>query len=171
MYRDVLSSQDEVILDKCNVMSITRSKSEPNFRYKMFLRKKKPSPHVSKCLTCPFLKQGQANYTFTSTKEKRRCIHDPLNCKSKNLIYLNECKKCGKQYIGETKRHLHQSFRDHRRSILNRRHFPKKSFSCIRTFQLSRSLYQRSPSPYSLRSVATATLLKRHAKLTSLTKL
>ena len=106
VYRDILSSQDEVIfqmkltlsltLDKCNVMSITRSKSEPTFRYKMSLRKKKTSPDVSKCnhprcLTCPFLKQGQANYTFTSTEEKRP-IHDPLNCKSKNLIYLNECK-------------------------------------------------------------------------------
>ena len=51
VYRDILSSQDEVIfqmkltlsltLDKCNVMSITRSKSEPTFRYKMSLRKKK----------------------------------------------------------------------------------------------------------------------------------
>ena len=71
---------------------------------------------------CPFLKQGQANYTFTSTKEKRR-IHDPLNCKSKNLIYLIECKKCSKQYIGETKRHLHQRFGEHRRSILNYDHF------------------------------------------------
>ena len=56
-----------------------------------------------------FLIQGQANYTFTSTKEKRR-IPDPLNCKSKNLSYLTECKKCGKQYIGETKHHLHQRF-------------------------------------------------------------
>ena len=83
----------------------------------------KPSPGVSKCnhprcLTCPFLKEGQAHYTFTSTKEKQR-IHDPLNCKSKNLIYLIECKKCRKQYIGETKRHLHQRFGEHRRSILN----------------------------------------------------
>ena len=83
----------------------------------------KTSPSVSKCrhprcLTCPFLKEGQANYTFTSTKEKRRII-DPLTCKSKNLIYLIECKKCGKQYIGETKRHLHQRFGEHRRAILN----------------------------------------------------
>ena len=35
-----------------------------------------------------------------------------------------ECKKCGKQYIGETKRHLHQRFGEHRRSILNYEHFP-----------------------------------------------
>ena len=50
MYRDIMSSQDEVIfqmtltvsliLDKCNVMSITRSKSQPTFRFKMSLRKK-----------------------------------------------------------------------------------------------------------------------------------
>ena len=54
LYRDILSSQDEVIfqmkltlsltLDRCNVMSITRSKSEPTFRYKMSLRKKKHLP-------------------------------------------------------------------------------------------------------------------------------
>ena len=92
-------------------------------------QQEKPSPGVSKCnhprcLTCPFLKQGQANYTFTSTKEKRR-IHDHLNCKSKTLlvIYIIECKKCGKQYTGETKRHLHQRFGEHRRSILNYGHF------------------------------------------------
>ena len=71
------------------------------------LRDLKVQKHFTKCnhprcLTRPFLKQGQANYTFTSTKEKR-CIHGPLNCKSKDLNYLIECKKCGKRYIGETK--------------------------------------------------------------------
>ena len=34
-------------------------------------------------------------------------------------------KKSGKlHYIGETKRHLHQRFGEHRRSILNYGHFP-----------------------------------------------
>ena len=51
-------------------------------------------------------------------------IHEPLNCKCKNLIYLIECKKCGKQNIGETKRHLHQRFVQHRHSILNYGQFP-----------------------------------------------
>ena len=88
-----------------------------------------PFPCVSKCnhprcLTCLFLKLGQGNYTFTSTEEKRR-IHDPLNFKYTNLIYLLDwCKKCGKQYIGETKRHLHRRFGEHRRSFLNYGHFP-----------------------------------------------
>ena len=34
-------------------------------------------------------------------------------------LYLIECKKCGKQYIGETKRQLNERFGEHRRSILN----------------------------------------------------
>ena len=64
-------------------------------------------------------KQGQANYSYTSTKKKRR-IHDLLNCRSKNLTYLIECKKCGKlHYIGETKRHLQQRFGEHPHSFLN----------------------------------------------------
>ena len=41
---------------------------------------------------CPFLKQGLSSYTFSSIKEKRR-MHDPLNCKSRNLICLFEGKK------------------------------------------------------------------------------
>ena len=71
-----------------------------------------------RCLTCPFLQEGQTKYTFSATKEERR-INDNLNCKSKNLIYFIECKKCTKQYIGETKRQLHERFGEHRRSIQN----------------------------------------------------
>ena len=73
---------------------------------------------IPRCLTCPFLQQGQLKYTFSATKEERR-ITDSLSCKSKSLIYLIECKKCGKQYIGETKRQLNERFGEHRRSILN----------------------------------------------------
>ena len=77
-----------------------------------------------RCLTCPFLQEGQAKYTFSATKEER-CINDNLNCKSKNLIYLIECKKCTKQYIGETKRQLHERFGEHRRSIQNHHQLTK----------------------------------------------
>ena len=76
-----------------------------------------------RCLTCPFLQDGQDKYIFFSTNEERR-IKDTLTCKSKNLIYLIECKKCATrnlpcQYIGETKRHLHERFGEHRRSVQN----------------------------------------------------
>ena len=46
-----------------------------------------------RCLTCPFLQHGQDKYIFFSTNEERR-IKDTLTCKSKNLIYLIERKKC-----------------------------------------------------------------------------
>ena len=74
-----------------------------------------------RCLTCPFLQEGQNKYTFSATKKERH-INDTLNCKSKNLIYLIECKKCAKQYIGETKRQLNERFGEHRHSILNHHH-------------------------------------------------
>ena len=66
---------------------------------------------------------GKTNTSFFSTNEERR-IKDTLTCKSKNLIYLIECKKCATrnlpcQYIGETKRHLHERFGEHRRSVQN----------------------------------------------------
>ena len=71
-----------------------------------------------RCLTCSFLREGQTNYTFFTTKEARK-ITDSISCHSKNLIYLIECKRCHLQYIGETKRQLSERFREHRRSILN----------------------------------------------------
>lgn len=48
-------------------------------------------------------KHGESSTTFSGVIiniEERR-IGDPLNCKSKNLIYLLECKKFGKQYVRE----------------------------------------------------------------------
>ena len=73
---------------------------------------------VSFGLTCPFLQEGQPNYSFTATNEQRKII-DHVSCKSKNLIYLIQCNKCKCQYIGETKRQLNERFGEHRRSILN----------------------------------------------------
>lgn len=71
-----------------------------------------------RCLNCQLLQEDQTKYTFSATKEERR-INGTLNCKSENLIYLIECKKCTKQYIGERKPQLHERFGEHRRSIQN----------------------------------------------------
>ena len=71
-----------------------------------------------RCLTCPFLQEGQTNYIFFNTNETRK-ITDFISCNSKNLIFLIQCKKCHSQYIGETKRKLNERFGEHRRSILN----------------------------------------------------
>ena len=34
--------------------------------------------YIPRCLTCPFLQEGQTKYTFSATKEERR-LNDNLN--------------------------------------------------------------------------------------------
>ena len=41
------------------------------------------------------------SFKSKATKEKNK-IRQNINCRSKNIIYLVECKKCGKQEIGST---------------------------------------------------------------------
>ena len=71
-----------------------------------------------RCLSCPFLQEGQTNYIFTPTNEQRKLI-DHLFCKSKKCFYLIQCNKCKCQYIWETKRQLNERFgTEQRQSIL-----------------------------------------------------
>ena len=45
------------------------------------------------CLTCPNIDDGRTTYTF-STKGETREIKQHITCKSNNLTYMIECKKC-----------------------------------------------------------------------------
>ena len=89
------------------------------------LRPKRNLPGMSKCKgcpICPFVKQGKkvravaTSYTADITQE--------VNCKTKNLVYCIDCKKCKNQYIGETDRSLQERFSEHRgyvsRKIMNK---------------------------------------------------
>jgi len=73
------------------------------------------------CLTCPFIENGRTSYTFTNTGGTRQIRHH-ITCNSTNLTYMTECKKCKKQYIGETKRTLRKRFSEHRQATNNRLH-------------------------------------------------
>lgn len=65
--------------------------------------------NVKKCLTCKHTTQiGE----IVGPKGKRK-IWDQFDCKSECLIYAILCAKCPAVYIGETKRKLHQRFREH----------------------------------------------------------
>ena len=70
------------------------------------------------CATCPYIFHGLTNYTFFSTA-KTRSINSHITCETKNLIYMIQCNRCPLQYIGETKRHLKDSFNGHRRLLDN----------------------------------------------------
>ena len=64
-------------------------------------------------------------------------IRGSLSCKSKNVIYLITCKKCGKQYVGETGDPLNIRINNHRSSIRHQRlylpvaeHFNSENHDC-----------------------------------------
>ena len=64
---------------------------------------------------------SRTTYTFSTTGETRE-IKQHITCKSNNLTYMIECKKCKKQYIGETKRSLRERFTEHRQATNNSDH-------------------------------------------------
>ena len=57
-------------------------------------------------------------YTFHSTGDPR-IINHRIDCNSRNVIYMVECRRCNKQYIGETKRQLvlKERSNEHRRPV------------------------------------------------------
>ena len=76
------------------------------------------------CLTCNYITDGLTIYSFYSTGETRP-IHHHIDCNSKNVIYMVQCNRCHKQYIGETKRRLKDRFNEHRRPVDKRTNISK----------------------------------------------
>ena len=42
-----------------------------------------------------------------------------VTCKSHNVVYCLQCQTCGKQYVGQTKRTIHERLREHFRNVRN----------------------------------------------------
>jgi len=84
----------------------------------------------SKCKACHYITEGT---TFTShNTHKKYKLKQNITCKSKNLIYLVTCRKCRKQYVGQTSRTLTDRVNNH--------------LSCIRTHKNNPiSLHFNSP--------------------------
>ena len=73
-----------------------------------------------KCRTC--LVHATNTRTFTSNRYKTRYnVQNDLTCNSSNIIYLIECRQCGKQYVGETGRTLRDRLNNHRSAILHKK--------------------------------------------------
>ena len=58
-----------------------------------------PSKRGRKCETCPLM---SGSNTITSSVDKQVYNTPDGNCKSKGVIYAAECRKCAKQYVGQT---------------------------------------------------------------------
>ena len=70
-----------------------------------------------KCMLCPRMKEGvtfKSRYTGLSYK-----IRHHFTCKSRYCVYLISCTKCGKQYTGKTRQHMHERHGGHRNEIEN----------------------------------------------------
>ena len=56
--------------------------------------------------------------TFNSSTTGKSCkVKATVNCKTSNVLYMIECKQCGKQYVGETENVLHIQMNGHRSDI------------------------------------------------------
>ena len=72
-----------------------------------------------RCLTCQHIRTED---TFTSTTSGRSFhVQATATCKTRNVIYLIQCKKCKLQYVGETQNPLHIRLNGHRSDICNKR--------------------------------------------------
>jgi len=72
--------------------------------------------------------------TFRSKSTGRQYnIRAPITCKSKNLVYLISCRRCGLQYVGETENTLHIRMNGHHLDIRTRKlDKPVAAHSCQR---------------------------------------
>ena len=65
-----------------------------------------------RCKTCKHIKTGN-NFTSTA-RDETFFARVTATCKSANIVYLIECLKCKKQYVGETENALHLRMNGHR---------------------------------------------------------
>ena len=68
------------------------------------------------CSACPYIQSGRK---IQINQKKTWMINRKVTCDTYNCVYLINCEKCGKNYIGETGRLLKNRFSDHKGYITN----------------------------------------------------
>ena len=87
-----------------------------------------PCHSDTRCETC---KSGLFYTSISSTNNGyKHIIKQPMTCKTKNVCYLINCKKCYKQYTGETQLEFHKRMNNHTSDIRHK----KKSTGMVRHF-------------------------------------
>ena len=74
------------------------------------------------CVICPYVKTEES-FKSRITRERIE-LRGRFNCKTKGVIYMTECLKCGIQYIGQTGRTFCSRIREHRNDIRNKKDTP-----------------------------------------------
>ena len=98
-----LFRQSKVTLGSSSGMS-TRCTTEDESKHK----------RGAKCRTCPLMANSD------TVKINGVCYNDLEGgtCKSRNIIYLAQCKKCNRSYIGKTSTPLHKRVNGHRNNTM-----------------------------------------------------
>ena len=109
-----------------------------------------PCHSDTRCETC---KSGLFYTSISSTNNGYKHIFkQPMTCKTKNVCYLINCKKCHQHYTGETQLGFHKRMNNHESDIRQKkkstgmvRHFAKCGLNNIRPIILERV---RSSDPF-----------------------
>ena len=81
---------------------------------------------MARCMTCGFMNRSKTA-TTNSTSVK---LAQNVNCKTENVIYSTQCKKCNKEssYVGKTTQEFHHQVTGHR-SKFTKNAFQKSALS------------------------------------------
>lgn len=72
-----------------------------------------------RCKTCVHI-MSTNNFRSNSTGRTYK-LRASFTCKTRNVVYLIQCKKCGIQYVGETEKALHIRLNGHRSDVKTRK--------------------------------------------------
>ena len=122
--------QDQHLKEVFKCPPITAFKRQKNLKDKIIRAKVADPPNLrpkrqtngmkrcgKMCSACPYIKEGKDIDKFKGTEKWK--INKPVNCETRNIVYLIECLKCNKRYIGESKRALKDRLADHRGYVSN----------------------------------------------------
>lgn len=120
-YTHVLAASPETtLLQSQMVLAFSRPKSLRDIiiRSDIIATKiiKGSSPCGKPCRICNYMSPC-TTYASLSTKNTYS-INMEINCQSTYVIYLIQCKKCGKQYVGQTSNTLNTRIRNHLYDII-----------------------------------------------------
>ena len=131
------------ILIKARVPQVSTRPRRVQFGYKKC--------NTPSCLTCPYSITGKL--VKASATDFKTEVNAPVNCDTKNIIYLISCQHCSQQYVGETFRTANDRFGNHR-GYVNRKeikkatghHFnlPGHSISDMK-FQIIEQIHNKDP--------------------------
>ena len=69
------------------------------------------------CVACSRLKL--TNFVKSRKTKERVEMSNEFNCKTKGVVYMTECQKCGIQYVGQTARNFGKRVGEHVNGIKN----------------------------------------------------